>query len=137
MNNEEKILAMLEALTGKVDGIDSRLAKVEATQAAQGEQLAAQGEQLAALTQKVDCMDSRLEKVETMQEELRSSVNRLSKKVDHDIIPYVKLLDEDYNQAKEQPVLVHRIDSLEGDVRLLNNTAKNHGQRLLALEKIN
>ena len=137
MNNEEKILAMLEALTGKVDGIDSRLAKVEATQAAQGEQLAAQGEQLAALTQKVDCMDSRLEKVETMQEELRSSVNRLSKKVDHDIIPYVKLLDEDYNQAKEQPVLVHRIDSLEGDVRLLNNPAKNHGQRLLALEKIN
>ena len=137
MNNEEKILAMLEALTGKVDGIDSRLAKVEATQAAQGEQLAAQGAELAALTQKVDCMDSRLEKVETMQEELRSSVNRLSKKVDHDIIPYVKLLDEDYNQAKEQPVLVHRIDSLEGDVRLLNNTAKNHGQRLLALEKIN
>ena len=137
MNNEEKILAMLEALTGKVDGIDSRLAKVEATQAAQGEQLAAQGEQLAALTQKVDCMDSRLEKVETMQEELRSSVNRLSKKVDHDIIPYVKLLDEDYNQAKEQPVLVHRIDSLEGDVRMLNNTAKNHGQRLLALDKIN
>jgi len=39
MNNEEKILAMLEALTVKVDGIDSRLAKVEDIQAAQGERL--------------------------------------------------------------------------------------------------
>ena len=39
MNNEEKILAMLEALIVKVDGIDSRLAKVEDIQAAQGERL--------------------------------------------------------------------------------------------------
>ena len=39
MNNEEKILAMLEALTVKVDGIDSRLAKVEDIQTAQGERL--------------------------------------------------------------------------------------------------
>ena len=54
MNNEEKILAMLEALTVKVDGIDSRLAKVEDIQTAQGEQLAAQGERLLNIEMRIE-----------------------------------------------------------------------------------
>ena len=92
MNNEEKILAMLEKLTN--DMTDVKAAQTE------------QGKQLAELTNKVDGIDTRLgkvecrlEKAEDMQEELRDSVNILTVKIDHNVIPYVKLLDEDYSNV--------------------------------------
>ena len=151
MNNEEKILAMLEkhdamfekqaALLEKLtnDMTDVKAAQTEQGKqlAEQGKQLAEQGKQLAELANRVDSIDTWLGKVEDMQEELRSSVNTLAKKIDHDVIPYVKLLDEDYRQAREQPVLVRRVDSLEEDVHLLKNTVKKHVQQLSMLEKAN
>jgi len=144
MNNEEKILAMLEkhdAMFEKqaalLEKLTNDMTDVKAAQTEQGKQLAEQGKQLAELANRVDSIDTRLGKVEDMQEELRSSVNTLAKKIDHDVIPYVKLLDEDYRQAREQPVLVRRVDSLEEDVHLLKNTVKKHVQQLSMLEKAN
>ena len=137
MNNEEKILAMLEkhdAMFEKQAALLEKLTNdMTDVKAAQTEQ----GKQLAELANRVDSIDTRLGKVEDMQEELRSSVNTLAKKIDHDVIPYVKLLDEDYRQAREQPVLVRRVDSLEEDVHLLKNTVKKHVQQLSMLEKAN
>ena len=137
MNNEEKILAMLEkhdAMFEKQAALLEKLTNdMTDVKAAQNEQ----GKQLAELANRVDSIDTRLGKVEDMQEELRSSVNTLAKKIDHDVIPYVKLLDEDYRQAREQPVLVRRVDSLEEDVHLLKNTVKKHVQQLSMLEKAN
>ena len=144
MNNEEKILAMLEkhdAMFEKqaalLEKLTNDMTDVKAAQTEQGKQLAEQGKQLAELANRVDSIDTRLGKVEDMQEELRSSVNTLAKKIDHAVIPYVKLLDEDYRQAREQPVLVRRVDSLEEDVHLLKNTVKKHVQQLSMLEKAN
>lgn len=144
MNNEEKILAMLakhDAMFEKqavlLEKLTNDMTDVKAAQTEQGKQLAEQGKQLAELANRVDSIDTRLGKVEDMQEELRSSVNTLAKKIDHDVIPYVKLLDEDYRQAREQPVLVRRVDSLEEDVHLLKNTVKKHVQQLSMLEKAN
>lgn len=84
MNNEEKILSMLAQIQDKLEQHDTMFAE--------------QGKQLAELTDKVDSIDARLGKVEDMQEELRDSVNTLAKKIDRDVIPYVKLLDDDYSK---------------------------------------
>lgn len=128
MANEEKILAMLteiqreqQAQKNQLNELASvqtnqsaQLAELKATQAEQGKQLAEQG---------------------AMIQELRSSVNIIARKQDHDIIPYVRLLDEDYKRAANQPELVNRIDSLEDDMKLMKSASYNHAARLLALEK--
>lgn len=94
MNNEEKILAMLdkqaallEALTDKVDCIDSRLEKVEATQAEQGKQLAELTDKANSLEKKVDCLEE---------------------KIDRDVVPYVKLLDDDFSSIGRRVTALER-----------------------------
>jgi len=130
MNNEEKILAMLEALTVKVDGIDSRLAKVEDIQAAQGEQL-------TALADRVENMDERLTAVADRLTIVDEQLGRVAVTQEEDILPYIKLLDEGHQEIMHKLANKGRVEVLEKDVRLLKNTAKNHAQRLSELEKAN
>ena len=75
MNNEEKILAMLEKhdamfekqaalldkLTSDMAEMKTDMAEMKTTQTAQGEQLAAQGEQLAAQSERLLNIEMRIE----------------------------------------------------------------------------
>ena len=54
MNNEEKILAMLDKLTSDMAEMKTDMAEMKTTQAAQGERLAAQGERLLNIEMRIE-----------------------------------------------------------------------------------
>ena len=91
MNNEEKILAMLVEMKEDLAAVKATQAKQGEQLAAQGEQLASQGKQLAALTGKVDSLADKVDSLE-------GKVDGLEEKIDSDVVPYVKLLDDDYSR---------------------------------------
>lgn len=94
MDFEEKVLTALNALTEKVE-------KIEVAQAEQGKQLAEQGKQLAELTGKVDSHSE-------MLKELTSKVSGLEKKIDLDVVPYVKMLDDDQSSVARRVTALER-----------------------------
>ena len=96
MNNEEKILALLEQIQVKLEQHDTMFAE-------QGKQLteikttqAEQGKQLTALDTKVDKIDRRLESVEYI--------------IENRVVPDIKAVAEGHNGLLE--TLAHR-DSVE------------------------
>jgi len=112
MNFEEKVLTMLdeqgkqlEALAGKVDGIDSRLAKVEATQAEQGKQLTA--------------IDTRLKKVEFTQE------NR--------VLPSLRAIAEGHGDLREELASKESVAEIRSNVNLALAGIKTHSSQITAL----
>ena len=121
---------MLGQLTSDMAEMKIDMAEVKATQSEQGKQLAevratqaTQQSQLAELTE--------------MQEELRTAVNRVAMAQERDTLPYLKLLDEGHHDIMRRLVDKDRVEKLESDTRMLKTTAKNHAQRLAALEKAN
>lgn len=138
----DKMGTQMKDVENRLTGIDTRLDKVEnrlinvETRLVKVETRLVNTEgRLDKVETRLDSMDAKLEKTEAMQEELRDSVNKLAVKVDEKVIPYVKLLDEDYRAARNQTQLTERVDSLEDNVKTLNATARSHASRLPALEK--
>lgn len=80
MNNEEKILALLEALTADIANVKSDISELKVAQAEQGKQLS----------------------------ELTIKVDRLEKKMDYDVIPYLKFLDEDQSSVAQRVTALER-----------------------------
>ena len=137
MNNEEKILSILAQMQSSLTQMQSDLSDVKAVQAEQGKQLAEQGKQLAEVRATQATQQSQLAELTEMQEELRTAVNRVAMAQERDTLPYLKLLDEGHHDIMRRLVDKDRVEKLESDTRMLKTTAKNHAQRLAALEKAN
>ena len=158
MNNEEKILSMLAQMQSSLTQMHSDLSDVKAVQAEQGKQLAEQGKQLAEQGKQLAeqgkqlaeqgkqlaevratqaTQQSQLTELTEMQEELRTAVNRVAMAQERDTLPYLKLLDEGHHDIMRRLADKDRVEKLESDTRMLKTTAKNHAQRLAALEKAN
>ena len=107
MNNEEKILEMLAALTETVNR--------------QGELLAKHGEQLAEL--KVDVG------------ELRETAARVAITQENIILPRLDTLADGHKHLLDTLASKSRVEALEEDVSTLKSVIKSMSQRLAALEK--
>ncbi len=117
MNNEEKILGMLEQLTGDV-------AELKAIQAQQEKALARQGETLTAMNERLDELDDR---------SLRSAVM-----LENEIGPKVQLLYEGQALLKEKMDTLapkNRVEILEDDMAMLKDVIKLMRQEINELKK--
>ena len=113
MNNEEKILAMLEKhdamfekqaalldkLTSDMAEMKTDMAEMKTTQTAQGEQLAAQGEQLAALGEQLAAQGERLLNIEM--------------RIENTIIPDIKALAGGHMQLLETLASKESVEELK------------------------
>ena len=99
MNNEEKILAMLDKLTSDMAEMKTDMAEMKTTQTAQGEQLAAQGEQLAALGEQLAAQGERLLNIEM--------------RIENTIIPDIKALAGGHMQLLETLASKESVEDLK------------------------
>ena len=141
MNNEEKILAMLEKhdamfekqaalldkLTSDMAEMKTDMAEMKTTQTAQGEQLAAQGEQLAALGEQLAAQGERLLNIEM--------------RIENTIIPDIKALAGGHMQLLETLASKESVEDLK-DSMVEWETANKASlsemwRRLASLERAN
>ena len=127
MNNEEKILAMLDKLTSDMAEMKTDMAEMKTTQAAQGEQLAAQGEQLAALGEQLAAQGERLLNIEM--------------RIENTIIPDIKALAGGHMQLLETLASKESVEDLK-DSMVEWETANKASlsemwRRLASLERAN
>ena len=127
MNNEEKILAMLDKLTSDMAEMKTDMAEMKTTQTAQGEQLAAQGEQLAALGEQLAAQGERLLNIEM--------------RIENTIIPDIKALAGGHMQLLETLASKESVEELK-DSMVEWETANKASlsemwRRLASLERAN
>ncbi len=107
MNNEEKILAILGEINGRLD-------KIESTQAQQGETLARHGELLKELDER----------------SLRTAVM-----LENEIAPKVQLLFEGQKNLLDTLAPKNRVEEAEDRLVVLESVVKSHSERIAKLEK--
>lgn len=117
MNNEEKILELLEGLTKTV--------------AQQGAQLAQQGEQLAKLDSRMDRMEDRLEEIDERSK-------RTAVLLESDIAPKVQLLFDGHNELRRKMDTLatkEQVEELAGDVDIIKSVVSRHSGDISELKK--
>lgn len=156
MNNEEKILELLERLTEKVDkqsevlashserlvSHDEQLAKLNELLASQDERLAKIEELLAKHDGRLDKIDGRLDKIDELLvrhsellEELDGRSLRSAVMIENEVLPKLQLLYEGQVHLQETLAPKERVEVLEDEVITLKSTIKMMMKRLDALEK--
>lgn len=135
MNNEEKILTMLERLAEDVSGIKGEVAEIKgevsgikgevATLKADAAELKADitniKEDVAELNQKVDELDER---------SLRSAVL-----LENQVLPQLQLLYEGQVNLQQTLAPKEQVEVLEDEVNTIRSVVKSMSSRLAALEK--
>ena len=114
MNNEERILQLLEQLNEKVDNHDKRFDRLE---------------------ERLGRVEERLDKVEEHMEELDERSLRSAVALEGTVIPQLRLLYEGQVNLQQTLAPKERVEVLEDEVITLKTMVKSLSNRLTVLEK--
>ena len=128
MNNEEKILEILEKHDKVLDRIMNRLDRLESTQGEMQETLtrvvATQGEMQETLT-----------RVVATQGEMQETLTRVAVTQEGVVLPKLQLLFEGQENLRQTLAPKERVEVLEDEVVTLKTMVKMIGKRLADLEQ--
>ena len=135
MNNEEKILEMLEKLTGEVAKHGELLVKQGETLAKHGELLAKQGEILVRHDAALEKLVEKVGQQGALLEELDDRSLRSAVMLENEVLPKLQLLYEGHVHLQETLAPKERVEVLEDEVITPKSAVKMMTKRLDALEK--
>jgi len=121
MNNEEKILAMLEKLNGTVEKHGEMLEKLNGNVEKHGEMF--------------EKLNDRVDQIQDTQEQMQTTLTRVAVTQENIVIPQIKLLAEGHDTLLHTLARKDRVEALEDDVAMLKTVIKAMSQRIEELEK--
>lgn len=115
MNNEEKILGMLEKLTEKVDGMGQRIDQMD--------------QRMDRMEGRMDQMESRMDRMEGRMDRMETDISGIKVRLDVDVQKQINLLSEANSR------IVERLDALE-EVRELAEETRDKVDVIYAVVKM-
>ena len=135
MNNEEKILAILERLTEETGRHSEMLTRQGEMITRLGETLARHDEILARHDEMLEKLVRKVDQQGELLEELDSRSLRSAVMLENDVLPKLQLLYEGQVHLQETLAPKERVEVLEDDVITLKSAVKMMTKRLEALER--
>lgn len=135
MNNEEKILAMLEKLTEEVGRQGDLLEKQGKLLEKHSEILEKHGEMLARHDGTLEKLVSKVDRQGELLEEIDGRSLRSAVMLENEVLPKLQLLYEGHAHLQETLAPKAQVETLEGEVVTLKSAVKMMTKRLEALEK--
>jgi DNA repair exonuclease SbcCD ATPase subunit len=135
MNNEEKILAMLEKLTEEVGRQGDLLEKQGKLLEKHSEILEKHGEMLARHDGTLEKLVSKVDRQGELLEEIDGRSLRSAVMLENEVLPKLQLLYEGHVHLQETLAPKAQVETLEGEVVTLKSAVKMMTKRLEALEK--
>ena len=121
MQNEEKILGLLEQLVEDVSGLKEDVSGLKQDVSGLKQESAETKKELAALKEQMDRMDESLRRVELTQENM--------------VLPQLRLLAEGNDTLLARSAPAERVEAVETDVDMLKAVVRLHSQDISALKK--
>lgn len=121
MNNEEKILEMLEKLNGKADGLTGTVEK--------------HSEMFQQIFSRMDQMQEDQKQIRADMSQIQTTLTRVAVTQENVVIPQIKLLAEGHELLLQKLARKERVEALEDDVALLKTVVKTMSERITELEK--
>ena len=121
MQNEEKILGLLEQLVEDVSGLKQDVSGLKQDVSGLKQESAETKKELAALKEQMGRMDERLRRVELTQENM--------------VLPQLRLLAEGNDTLLARSAPAARVEAVENDVDMLKTVVRLHSQDISALKK--
>lgn len=121
MQNEEKILGLLEQLVEDVSGLKEDVSGLKQDVSGLKQESAETKKELAALKEQMGRMDERLRRVELTQENM--------------VLPQLRLLAEGNDTLLARSAPAERVEAVETDVDMLKTVVRLHSQDISALKK--
>ena len=115
MNNEEKILGMLEKLTEKVDGMGQRIDQMD--------------QRMDRMEGRMDRMEGRMDRMEGRMDRMETDISGIKVRLDVDVQKQINLLSEANSR------IVERLDALE-EVRELAEETRDKVDVIYAVVKM-
>lgn len=125
MNNEEKILQMLETLTEKVSGLTEDVSGLK--------------EDVSGLKEKVSKLTADVEILKEDQSDMRETLTRVAITQENVVLPRLTALAEGHDAilsaCAPKDRTEKRLDTLESDVSVVKDVVRTHSSQLAELEK--
>ena len=127
MNNEEKIISMLEKLNTTVEKHDTMFEKINSTLEKHSTMLEKHGAMLEKL-------NTTVEKHDQMLNEMQETITRVALTQENVVLPQLKLLVEGHNTLLETLAPKDRVEALEDDVAFMKSVINAMGQEIAELK---
>lgn len=112
MNNEEKILSILEVLTEKVSALDEKVGVMD-------KRFSTIDERFNAMDKRFNAIDERFDKLEARQTNLEFEVRRTNAIIENEIRPNISLLADGHKGIIER---LDRIETAASEFEEVKNT---------------
>lgn len=120
MNNEQKILDILEQMQISMTGMGKRMDSMEAS--------------MAGMEKRMDSMEGRMDSMESELKAIGQRTTRLEINQENVIIPRIQLLAEGQTSLHGQVKRLSVIDSMQEDISVLKSAVKYLSEKVSKLE---
>lgn len=129
MNNEEKILGMLEKLTEKVDGMGQRIDQMDQRMDRMEGRMDRMEGCMGQMESRMDRMEGRMDQMEGRMDRMETDISGIKVRLDVDVQKQINLLSEANSR------IVERLDALE-EVRELAEETRDKVDVIYAVVKM-
>lgn len=135
MNNEEKILALLEQLNNRMAGLESGQAALEGRMERINGDLKTNNLLIRNLESKQATFEGRMGRLETAQSEVKGDLTAVKLRLELDVEKRFDAVSEGIDAILEKLTPKSRVDELESDVIVLKTAVKMLTQEVAELKK--
>lgn len=135
MNNEEKILALLEQLNNRMEGLESGQAALEGRMERINGDLKTNNLLIRNLESKQATFEGRMGRLETAQSEVKGDLTAVKLRLELDVEKRFDAVSEGIDAILEKLTPKSRVDELESDVIVLKTAVKMLTQEVAELKK--
>ena len=136
MNKEERILELLEKLSGDITDLKTDMSELKAGVSELKTRVSRLEADVSELKADVSELKTRVSRLEADVSGLKADVSGIKVRLDVEITRQLSLLAEGHTTLLETLVPKDRVEVLEDDVILMKSAIKTLSQRVSALEKV-
>lgn len=111
MNNEEKILAILEQMQGQMDRMDGRMDRMDG--------------RMERVEGRMDKMEAKQEETQATIADMQTTLTRVAVTQENIVLPQLKLLAEGHENVLNNLIPKSRVENLEAEVVVLRTAIKS------------
>jgi len=126
LNNEEKILGILENMQKQMDSMGKRMDSMDKRMDSMGKRMDSMDKRMDSMDKRMGTMETRMDIMETRMDTMQETLTRVAVTQENIVLPRLQLLAEGHSSMMDRMPQKSRVEALEEDVAVLKSVAEAH-----------